>query len=81
MLHDRPAPIYPASSFTALPVPRGSLVLIHGLAVHRSEANRSARSRHAYTFHVVETDGATYSADNWLQPPVGKPFPVLYSKV
>ena len=33
-------------------VERGGLVLIHGGVVHRSEANRSGRSRFIYTFHV-----------------------------
>lgn len=58
----------------------GSCVIIHGQVVHRSELNRSAESRHAYTFHVIETDQVQYSADNWLQPPENKPFPVLYTK-
>ena len=43
----------------------GSLVLIHGEVVHRSYANRSKKSRHVYTFHVVETANTTYSKDNW----------------
>lgn len=80
MIYDRPAPIYPASSFTAVPVTKGSLVLIHGQAVHRSEPNKSTKSRHAYTFHVIETDNVKYSEDNWLQAPADKSFPVLYVK-
>lgn len=56
----------------------GSCVLIHGQVVHKSEINRSQKSRHAYTFHVIETDDVEYSKDNWLQAPDGKPFPVLY---
>ncbi|EGD74371.1 hypothetical protein PTSG_06382 [Salpingoeca rosetta] len=43
--------------------------------VHRSSANRSDRSRHAYTFHVIETKNTTYPEDNWLQTPA--PFPRL----
>lgn len=80
LIYDRPAPIYPSSSFTPVPVTKGSLVLIHGQAVHRSEPNKSQKSRHAYTFHVIETDGVEYSKDNWLQPQADKPFPILYVK-
>ncbi len=40
-------------------------MLIHGLVVHKSEANRSDMSRHAYTFHVVERKDTKWSEDNW----------------
>ena len=51
----------------ALPVPAGTLVCFDGLLPHCSAANRSPRSRLAYTLHV--TDGsARYSPLNWLQP-------------
>lgn len=46
--------------------PAGTLVLLHGLLPHRSGPNLSARSRLAYSLHVI--DGrAHYPADNWLQ--------------
>jgi len=49
-----------------LPVRAGTLVVFGGQLPHRSAANRSARSRLAYTLHA--TDGnATYSPLNWLQ--------------
>lgn len=80
LIYDRPAPLYPQSNFVAVPVKAGSLVLIHSQAVHRSDANRSDRSRHAYTFHVIETEGCEYSAENWLQPAEDRPFPVLYER-
>jgi phytanoyl-CoA hydroxylase len=57
-----------ADSAEAIPleVEAGSLVVFHGLLPHYSAANRSAKSRHAYTLHV--TDGASrYSPRNWLQ--------------
>ena len=57
----------------------GSVVLIHGQVVHKSEANKSAKSRHAYTFHMVETEGSEYSKENWLQPTETLPFPKLFS--
>jgi phytanoyl-CoA hydroxylase len=50
----------------ALPVAAGTLVVFHGHLPHFSAANRSPRSRLAYTLHV--TDGrAAYAASNWLQ--------------
>lgn len=56
-----------------LEVPRGTLVLFDGCFPHRSAANRSPRSRHAYTLHAVRRDAA-YPADNWLQRPPSLPF-------
>lgn len=56
----------------------GTLIAIHSQAVHRSEQNKSKSSRHAYTFHVVETRHTKYAPDNWLQP--AEPFPVLYER-
>ncbi len=50
----------------ALPVPAGSLVVFGGLLPHRSAANRSARSRLAYTLHATDASAA-YSPLNWLQ--------------
>ncbi|XP_062519960.1 phytanoyl-CoA dioxygenase domain-containing protein 1-like [Corticium candelabrum] len=71
-------PEFDNHKFVAAPVMKGSLVLIHGEVVHRSYANRSKKSRHVYTFHVVETANTTYSKDNWLQPTEELPFPSLY---
>ena len=64
--------------FVPLPVKKGDCVIINGLVQHRSEANSSARSRHIYTFHVVETESVEYSKENWLQPTDELPFPKLY---
>ena len=50
----------------ALPVERGTLVVFHGLLPHCSAANRSPRSRLAYTLHVTDASAA-YSPLNWLQ--------------
>lgn len=55
-------------------------MLIHGLVVHQSDKNRSSKSRHAYTFHVVDLVRGKYADDNWLQPSEEAPFSVLYSK-
>jgi phytanoyl-CoA hydroxylase len=63
-----PTPWPAADSKEAAPleVEAGSLVVFHGLLPHYSAANRSEKSRHAYTLHV--TDAASrYSPRNWLQ--------------
>jgi len=60
-----PAP-YPTGPKVALTAKKGSLVVLHGLLPHWSGPNRSDRSRHAYTLHVID-GAATYRADNWLQ--------------
>lgn len=49
-------------------VKAGSLVIIHGNVLHKSEKNLSDKSRFIYTFHMIEGE-QTYDARNWLQPP------------
>jgi ectoine hydroxylase-related dioxygenase (phytanoyl-CoA dioxygenase family) len=54
--------------YTIGEVKAGTLVLIHGNILHKSEKNVSGKSRFIYTFHVI--DGADkYDERNWLQPP------------
>ncbi|KAL4808778.1 hypothetical protein BDV18DRAFT_90134 [Aspergillus unguis] len=61
-----------------LDVKAGSLVLIHGNVLHKSEKNTGDKSRFAYTFHVIEGgEGSVYDERNWLQPPEGG-FTKLY---
>ena len=56
------------SKAVALEVPQGSMVVLHGQFPHFSKDNRSDKSRHAYTLHLI--DGATtYHPQNWLQRP------------
>jgi len=50
----------------ALPSKVGTLTLLNGLLPHGSGPNRSERSRHGYSFHVVDGQ-ASYSSENWLQ--------------
>ncbi|KAI0414377.1 phytanoyl-CoA dioxygenase [Xylaria grammica] len=50
-------------------VKAGSLILIHGNLLHKSERNTSQKGRIIYTFHVIEGEGTTYDERNWLQPP------------
>lgn len=57
---------WPAGGCVPLPVRAGALIVLHGALPHKSEANRSDRSRHAYTLHLI--DGACdYPNDNWLR--------------
>jgi phytanoyl-CoA hydroxylase len=57
---------WPESMQAPLEVSQGALIILHGLLPHSSRANRSAKSRHAYTLHVI--DGACeYRSDNWLR--------------
>jgi phytanoyl-CoA hydroxylase len=46
----------------------GTLVLIHGNLLHKSEKNLSQKGRIIYTFHVIEGENE-YDEKNWLQPP------------
>lgn len=64
---------WPEDELIPLEVSKGSLILLHGLLPHRSLENRSDRSRHAYTLHLVPAD-ASYPADNWLQRSATMPF-------
>ncbi|RDW91147.1 clavaminate synthase-like protein [Coleophoma crateriformis] len=52
-------------------VKAGTLVLIHGNLLHKSEKNLSQKGRIIYTFHVIEGQGSVYDERNWLQPPKG----------
>ena len=57
---------FPETGIVPLEVPRGTLIVLHGALPHLSGPNRSDKSRHAYTLHVI--DGACdYPADNWLR--------------
>ena len=57
---------WPENELVPLEVSKGSLIILNGLLPHRSYENRSTRSRHAYTLHLIHAE-ADYSADNWLQ--------------
>ncbi|MCI0517420.1 MAG: phytanoyl-CoA dioxygenase family protein [Woeseiaceae bacterium] len=50
----------------AAEVNAGSLVIFDGRAPHMSGENRSPKSRHAYSLHVIDRR-CHYPADNWLQ--------------
>ncbi len=64
---------WPEDQLIPLEVSKGSLVLLHGLLPHKSLANRSSKSRHAYTLHFIDAN-SSYAADNWLQRPADMPL-------
>jgi phytanoyl-CoA hydroxylase len=57
---------WPEDRLVPLEAAKGTLVLLHGRLPHQSGPNRSSRSRHAYSVHVIDGT-ADYPADNWLQ--------------
>jgi phytanoyl-CoA hydroxylase len=64
---------WPQERLAPIEAREGALVIIHGLLPHMSYANRSPKSRHAYTLHVIE-EGSHYPAENWLQRGAGMPL-------
>ena len=54
------------SKLVPLEVKAGTMVVLHGLLPHMSFANRSTRTRHTYTMHLIEGT-ADYPEWNWLQ--------------
>ena len=63
-LNDEPFP----NTDTILEVKKGTLVLLHGRLPHYSCENKSSKSRHAYTTHIIDGN-ALYPDTNWLQRP------------
>lgn len=57
---------WPEDRLVPLEVRKGSLIVLNGLLPHKSLANRSTKSRHAYTLHVIGGD-CRYPETNWLQ--------------
>ncbi|KAK9473306.1 uncharacterized protein V1510DRAFT_406677 [Dipodascopsis tothii] len=77
-------PREPASEEFVMPeCPAGTLVIIHGSILHKSETNKSEKSRYAYTFHMID-GSCKYDNKNWLQiPPTdegGANFTRLYDE-
>ena len=57
---------WPEKQLLPLEVRKGSLIVLNGLLPHKSLANRSSKSRHAYSLHVINGN-SSYPEDNWLQ--------------
>ena len=56
----------PPDELVPLEAAAGTLVVLNGLLPHWSDANRSGRSRHAYTLHCISA-AADYPDWNWLR--------------
>jgi phytanoyl-CoA hydroxylase len=54
---------WPEEALEPLEVRQGTLIVLDGLLPHKSLANRSAKSRHAFTLHAISSD-CHYPADN-----------------
>ena len=57
---------WPQEKSEPLEVKKGTLIVLHPLLPHLSPENTSARSRHAYTLHVIDSS-VNYPKENWLQ--------------
>jgi phytanoyl-CoA hydroxylase len=57
---------WPENRLIPLEVEKGTMILIDGLLPHTSRANRSSKSRQAYTLHVISAR-CRYPENNWLQ--------------
>jgi phytanoyl-CoA hydroxylase len=57
---------WPEEHKVAAEAKAGTLVIFDGRAPHMSATNRSSKSRHAYTLHVIDRQ-CHYPAENWLQ--------------
>ena len=64
---------WPTDNLVPLEVEKGSLIVLHPLLPHLSRENRSAKSRHAYTLHIIDSS-VTYPKENWLQRSAGMPL-------
>jgi len=53
-------------NFIPLEVKEGTLVLLHGRLPHYSCENKSNKSRHAFSLHIIDGN-CEYPKENWLQ--------------
>lgn len=57
---------WPEDRKVAAEAPAGTMVIFDGRTPHLSAPNRSSKSRHAYTLHVIDRR-CHYPLENWLQ--------------
>jgi phytanoyl-CoA hydroxylase len=65
---------YDQQDFVPLEVKAGTLIMFDGRFPHFSKANRSEKTRHAFTLHIIEGQ-AKYPEFNWLQREDKQAFP------
>jgi phytanoyl-CoA hydroxylase len=63
LLDDTP---WPDKPLDMLEVEAGTLIILHGQLPHYSAANKSTKSRQAFSLHLVDQE-CHYAEDNWLQ--------------
>lgn len=68
---------WPEEKAVPLEVEKGTVIVLNGLLPHLSRENRSSRSRHAYTLHVIDAS-SEYPASNWLQRSEEMPLKGFY---
>lgn len=64
---------WPEAELVPLEVTKGTVIVLHGLLPHRSLENKSNKSRHAYTLHVISGQ-SSYPSNNWLQRSLEMPL-------
>lgn len=64
---------WPEEKLQPLEVKKGTKIVLHPILPHLSRENRSSRSRHAYTLHIIDAS-SNYPAKNWLQRPAEMPL-------
>ncbi len=64
---------WPEEKLVPLEVEKGTLIVLHPLLPHLSRENRSAKSRQAYTLHIID-GSAHYPTTNWLQRSADMPL-------
>jgi len=57
---------WPEKELRPLEVEKRTMIVLHPLLPHMSRENRSAKSRHAYTLHVIDAS-VDYPKSNWLR--------------
>ena len=57
---------WPEENLQPLEVKKGTLIVLHPLLPHLSRENRSSKSRHAYTLHLIDAS-TRYPEENWLR--------------
>lgn len=57
---------WPEERLVPLEVEKGTLIVLHPLLPHLSRENRSSKSRHAYTLHIID-GSVNYPESNWLR--------------
>lgn len=57
---------WPEEKLVPLEVKKGTLIVLDPLLPHLSRENKSEKSRHAYTLHIIDA-ASDYPASNWLQ--------------